>query len=79
MTSSFYGHSFHERKAERTKAYFKWVFGWRLQACTACNGSGYYDHDGSPPCGGCDGTGKERFRGPKAKELWVNLGKNNVN
>ena len=27
--------------------------------CIACNGSGHYDHNGSPPCGACDGTGKE--------------------
>lgn len=27
------------------------------QTCTACSGSGYYDDDGSPPCGSCQGTG----------------------
>ena len=27
--------------------------------CVDCNGSGYYDHNGSPPCGACDGTGEE--------------------
>jgi hypothetical protein len=26
----------------------------------ACNGSGRYDHNGSPPCGSCGGTGWER-------------------
>lgn len=57
--------SFHERKAARTEYYFKYVFGWRLRTCTACNGSGHYDHNGAPPCGGCNGTGKERYRGPK--------------
>lgn len=25
--------------------------------CIACNGSGYYDSTGSPPCGSCDGSG----------------------
>lgn len=25
--------------------------------CTACGGTGYYDHDGSPPCGACNGNG----------------------
>jgi hypothetical protein len=30
----------------------------RRQVCVACNGSGYYDHNGSPPCGGCDGSGR---------------------
>jgi DnaJ-class molecular chaperone len=29
------------------------------QKCYACNGSGYYDSNGSPPCGACDGTGLE--------------------
>ena len=27
------------------------------KVCTACSGSGYYDVDGSPPCGACNGTG----------------------
>jgi DnaJ-class molecular chaperone len=31
----------------------------KQKVCTACNGSGYYDHNGSPPCGVCSGTGKE--------------------
>lgn len=52
-------------KANRANAYFSYQFGWRQRDCTACNGSGIYDNDGSPPCGGCDGTGKERFKGPK--------------
>lgn len=25
--------------------------------CSACNGSGYYDHNGSPKCGCCNGKG----------------------
>jgi hypothetical protein len=25
--------------------------------CTACSGSGYYDHNGSPRCGACNGNG----------------------
>jgi DnaJ-class molecular chaperone len=57
---------FHERKAERTDWYKKYIHGWRLQTCGACNGSGRYDHNGSPRCGCCNGTGKERVRGPKA-------------
>lgn len=28
-------------------------------ACIACNGSGHYDHNGSPACDSCNGTGKE--------------------
>lgn len=30
--------------------------------CTACNGSGHYDHDGSPTCTSCAGTGKQRAK-----------------
>lgn len=56
-------------KIKRTEYYFKFVYGWRLRPCSGCNGSGYYDNSGSPKCGSCEGTGKERFRGPKAKEL----------
>lgn len=29
-----------------------------LVACVACSGSGRYDHNGSPKCGGCNGTGR---------------------
>ena len=59
--------SFHKRKEQRTIAYFKWEYGWKLRKCGACAGSGYYDHNGSPPCDCCEGTGKERYRGPKAQ------------
>lgn len=52
--------TFHERKAERTEYYEKYIKGWKLHKCLACDGSGYYDHNGSPPCGACDGTGKTR-------------------
>ena len=51
--------TFAERKAARTEWYEKFVKGWKQQRCTACNGSGIYDHNGSPPCGACDGSGKE--------------------
>lgn len=54
--------TFHERKAERKDYYMKYVYGWKLRHCTACNGSGYYDNCGSPRCGACDGTGKERVQ-----------------
>lgn len=53
---------FLERKAERKKYYEKYVYGWKLQKCIACNGSGRYDSWRSPPCGACDGTGKERYK-----------------
>lgn len=59
--------NFARRKAERTLEYLRYSYGWILQACGACNGSGRYDHNGSPPCGCCNGTGKERVEGPKAQ------------
>jgi hypothetical protein len=51
---------YHARKAARREHYDRFVRGWKLRACTACSGSGRYDHNGSPDCGACDGTGKER-------------------
>lgn len=51
--------TFLERKAERAAHYEKYVKGWRQVDCGACAGSGYYDHDGSPSCGWCGGSGKE--------------------
>lgn len=54
--------NFLERKLERTKHYKKYVEGWKDRPCTACNGSGYYDHNGSPKCGCCGGTGKEKYK-----------------
>lgn len=59
--------TFHQRKAHRTQWYFKFVYGWKQRKCSACNGSGYYDHNGSPECGACDGTGKEVWRDPSVK------------
>ena len=61
--------SFHDRKKERKDYYEKYIKGWKLIRCGACSGSGYYDHNGSPPCGACDGTGKERVS-PKDYERW---------
>ena len=58
--------TFRARKAGRTTFFWKFVYGWKLRACSACNGSGYYDHNGSPTCGSCEGSGKERYRGPKS-------------
>lgn len=57
-----YFDDFYKRKQARTDYYFKWVYGWKLKNCTACSGSGYYDHNGSSKCGACGGTGKERYR-----------------
>lgn len=49
-----------ERKKIRTEYYYSHVYQHKLVNCLACNGSGYYDHDGSPLCSSCEGTGKER-------------------
>ena len=59
--------NFQERKAERTKYYERYVYGWKLRDCSACSGSGYYDHHGSPKCGACNGTGKERYKDTNVK------------
>lgn len=53
---------FHNRKQQRKDYYLKYVHGWKEQSCIACNGSGYYDHSGSPKCGSCGGTGKEKYK-----------------
>lgn len=45
------------RKEERGKMY-KENHGRKLTECSACSGSGRYDHNGSPKCGACGGTGK---------------------
>lgn len=54
--------SFHERKEYRRQYYMKYVYGWKYRKCIACNGSGHYDHNGSPPCSSCNGTGKEKYK-----------------
>ena len=53
---------FKDRKQERTDYFEKNIKGWKLRLCSACNGSGFYDHNGSPKCGACEGTGKERYK-----------------
>ena len=50
-----------KRKQLRTEQY-KANHGNKLVKCTACNGSGRYDHNGSPKCDSCEGTGKIRER-----------------
>lgn len=50
------------RKQKRKQHYEKYVHGWKERPCTACNGTGFYDHDGSPECGACDGTAKELYK-----------------
>lgn len=51
---------YRERKQQRKDYYEKYVKGRKLKTCTACSGSGRFDHNGSPKCGACDGTGKVR-------------------
>jgi RecJ-like exonuclease len=52
---------YQSRKAARKAHYEKYVKGWKKVPCSACNGSGRYDDTGSPKCGACRGTGKERI------------------
>jgi len=54
--------NFKARKESRTKLYFSSHYKNKLVLCSSCNGSGYYDHNGSPKCGACEGTGKVRKR-----------------
>ncbi len=61
--------SFRERKAERIAHYEKWVKGWKSVKCGACNGSGHYDHNGSPSCGACNGTGEEKVSPEEYKRM----------
>lgn len=51
--------SYTKEKLYRTYRYFSTKYGYKYNTCTACSGSGYYDHNGSPPCSCCDGSGKE--------------------
>jgi DnaJ-class molecular chaperone len=52
---------YQRRKAERVAAFAR-IHGVKSVQCVACNGSGRYDHNGSPPCGACGGTGKVQER-----------------
>lgn len=48
--------NYSERKMQRKKKYFS-LHGVKKQICSACNGTGYYDMNGSPPCCACKGKG----------------------
>lgn len=61
-----------EQKRQARRAFLLHRYGIKQRACCACNGSGIYDNHGSPACGGCDGTGKEPYRGPKSNAV-INL------
>jgi hypothetical protein len=45
------------------------------EKCTACNGSGRYDHNGSPKCGSCHGRGLAPFSEKAIRSLSKNLSK----
>lgn len=60
--------NFHERKAARTDYYMRFVYGWKLRKCVACNGSGRYDSNRSPKCSSCNGTGKEFYKSEVSNE-----------
>lgn len=49
--------TYQSRKLARTLAFAKHLGAGKI-VCTACNGSGRYDHTGSPSCSSCGGTGK---------------------
>lgn len=53
---------FQERKQLRKENFENNIKGWKERDCIACNGSGYYDHNGSPKCDCCNGTGKEKYK-----------------
>ena len=61
-TPSRWGATYAERKEARRIHFEQNVKGWKLRPCLACNGSGHYDHNGSPKCGACNGTGKGRYK-----------------
>ena len=58
--------SFYDRKAWRTVYNLRFRFGHKQTKCGACNGSGYYDNNGSPRCGACNGTLTETYKSDKA-------------
>ena len=59
MAASLFNDDDQTRKRERQAA-FAAQYGIKLVPCTACNGSGHYDRNGSPKCYVCEGTGKMR-------------------
>lgn len=60
---------FVQDKIERTIWYLKFEYAQKQRKCTACNGSGYYDHNDSPDCGCCGGTGKESYQTEESKNM----------
>lgn len=56
-------------KIYRVTQFYKYKFGAIKEKCGCCNGSGYYDHNGSPECGNCEGTGQSEKQGKKVRDL----------
>ncbi len=56
----------HKEKRARSLHFARFTYGWVREQCSACSGSGHYDHNGSPACGGCEGTGYDVVPGLKA-------------
>lgn len=53
---------YHMLKKYRKIYFDKYIKYWVQETCRACNGTGHYDHNGSPTCDTCDGTGKDVWR-----------------
>jgi DnaJ-class molecular chaperone len=51
----------YQKDKEKRKEKYMSLHGIKETICGACGGSGYYDHNGSPKCSCCDGTGRERI------------------
>ena len=43
----------------------------KIEKCVACNGTGYYDNNGSPECSSCNGLGYDRGKIPY--RLWKHI------
>jgi hypothetical protein len=62
--------NFKERKTYRKDYYLRFVYGWKLRPCTACSGSGYYDHKNSPKCGAAMEQVKKGIRVNERFDYW---------
>jgi hypothetical protein len=57
LAAPLFADDYQRRKQERRER-FAAEYGVKMKPCTACNGSGHYDHNGAPKCYVCEGTGK---------------------
>jgi len=65
---------FQERKEWRKEYFYRYVYGWKERECSACSGSGYYDHNGSPLCSSCEGTTKELYQTKEGYDKMIEMG-----